>query len=73
MFDWVKDNSDEAVEKWEYIMSGELKKKQKELLGDANVSSLPKFKALDMHKTRFSDLRFRLGSGYLYCHQVHNF
>ncbi|KAJ8477705.1 hypothetical protein OPV22_021432 [Ensete ventricosum] len=69
VFDWLKDNSDEAVEKWEYIMSGELKKKQKELLGDANVSSLPKFKALDMHKTRFSDLRFRLGSGYLYCHQ----
>ncbi|CAL9098330.1 unnamed protein product [Musa textilis] len=69
VFDWFKDNSDEAVEKWEYIMSGELKKKQKELLGDANVSSLPKFKALDMHKTRFSDLRFRLGSGYLYCHQ----
>ncbi|RZS09861.1 hypothetical protein BHM03_00040989 [Ensete ventricosum] len=73
VFDWLKDNSDEAVEKWEYIMSGELKKKQKELLGDANVSSLPKFKALDMHKTRFSDLRFRLGSGYLYCHQVRNF
>lgn len=63
-------NKNEAIEKWEFIMSGELKKMQKELLGHADVTSLPYFKSVYMHKTRFSDLRFRLGAGYLYCHQV---
>ncbi|KAJ0969419.1 hypothetical protein J5N97_022296 [Dioscorea zingiberensis] len=69
IFDWLKNCKDEVSEKWKYIMSGELKKKQKELLGDVEVSCVPEFKVADMHKTRFSDLCFRLGAGYIYCHQ----
>ncbi|XP_042432213.1 snRNA-activating protein complex subunit-like isoform X1 [Zingiber officinale] len=70
IFDWLKNNNDEAVKKWDYILSGGLKKEQKKLLGDMKVSSLPNFRSVDMHKTRFSDLGgFRLGSSYLYCHQ----
>ncbi|KAG6475433.1 hypothetical protein ZIOFF_064653 [Zingiber officinale] len=73
IFDWLKNNNDEAVKKWDYILSGGLKKEQKKLLGDMKVSSLPNFRSVDMHKTRFSDLGgFRLGSSYLYCHQVRN-
>ena len=71
IFDWLKNFKNEAAEKWEYIMSGELKKKQKQLLGDLDIFNLPSFKAVHMHRTRFADLRFRLGAGYLYCHQVH--
>ncbi|KAL0903652.1 hypothetical protein M5K25_028045 [Dendrobium thyrsiflorum] len=69
IFDWLENRRNEASEKWEFIMSGELKKKQKELLGNLDISNLPNFKAVDMHKIRFCDLRFRLGAGYLYCHQ----
>nr|XP_010921639.1 snRNA-activating protein complex subunit isoform X2 [Elaeis guineensis] len=69
IFDWLKNFKNEAAEKWEYIMSGELKKKQKQLLGDLDIFNLPSFKAVHMHRTRFADLRFRLGAGYLYCHQ----
>lgn len=69
IFDWLKNCKNEAVEKWEHITSGELKKKQKELLGGMEISNLPNFKAADMHRTRFSDLQFRLGARYLYCHQ----
>ncbi|XP_072999384.1 snRNA-activating protein complex subunit isoform X2 [Typha latifolia] len=69
IFDWLKSCKSEAEEKWEVIMSGILKKKQKELLGDLEISKIPNFKAAEMHKTQFSDLRFRLGAGYLYCHQ----
>ena len=70
IFDWLKNCKNEATEKWDFIISGELKKRQRELLGDVDISNLPSFKAAYMHKTRFSDLRFRLGAGYLYCHQV---
>lgn len=69
IFDWLKNCKNEATEKWDFIISGELKKRQRELLGDVDISNLPNFKAAYMHKTRFSDLRFRLGAGYLYCHQ----
>lgn len=51
-------------------MSGELKKKQKELLGDVEVPCVPDFKVADMQKTHFTELCFRLGAGYIYCHQV---
>lgn len=71
IFDWLKNCKNEAAEKWEYIMSGELKKKQKQLLGGLDISNLPSFKEVNMHRTRFADLRLRLGAGYLYCHQVH--
>lgn len=47
-----------------------LKKRQKDLLMGLNVSNVPDFKSAKMEKTRFSDLNFRLGAGYLYCHQV---
>lgn len=69
ILDWLRESKKNALEKWECIISGELQAKQKKLLGSGNVPSLPKFKAVQMHKIRFCDLRFRLGAGYLYCHQ----
>ncbi|KAK6940264.1 snRNA-activating protein complex, subunit 3 [Dillenia turbinata] len=68
IFDWIRKSKNEALAKWDCIMSGELQKKQKAILGNA-VSGLPCFKATDMQKTRFCDLGFRIGAGYLYCHQ----
>ncbi|KAL5981310.1 hypothetical protein ACLOJK_015365 [Asimina triloba] len=70
IFDWLRNRKDEALEKWENIVvSGGLQKKRKALFGDEGISQLPHFKAVDMHKVRFCDLHFRLGFGYLYCHQ----
>ncbi|OVA19697.1 snRNA-activating protein complex [Macleaya cordata] len=69
IFDWLKNSKGEALEKWEWILSGELQQKQKALFGDTKISHLPHFKAVDMHKIRFCDLEFRLGAGYRYCHQ----
>lgn len=70
IIDWLENSQEEASAKWDAIVSGALRKKQKELLGDLEVSSLPKFKTRLMQKTCFSDLSFRLGNGFLYCHQV---
>ncbi|XP_010244822.1 PREDICTED: snRNA-activating protein complex subunit [Nelumbo nucifera] len=69
VFDWLRNSKEEVLEKWECIVSGELQQKKKAVLGDVTISHLPHFKAVDMHKTRFCDLKFRLGAGYLYCHQ----
>lgn len=69
IFHWLKNSKDEALKKWKYIISGDLQNKEKGLLDDLTTSTLPDFKAVDMHKTRFCDLQFRLGAGYLYCHQ----
>ncbi|KAM7505800.1 hypothetical protein LguiB_004704 [Lonicera macranthoides] len=68
--DWLRDSKKDALEKWECIISGELQQKQRALFGSQTEQlKLPHFKAVEMHKTRFCDLRFRLGAGYLYCHQ----
>ncbi|XP_057974227.1 snRNA-activating protein complex subunit isoform X2 [Malania oleifera] len=69
IFDWLTNSKDEALAKWGCIVTGELQEKQKGILGEPRVSQLPSFKSVDMQKTRFCDLRFRLGAGYLYCHQ----
>lgn len=69
IFDWLRNNKDEARKKWECIITGELQQKQKAIIGDV-ASQLPHFKAVDMQKTRFCDLKFSLGAGYQYCHQV---
>ncbi|XP_052170737.1 snRNA-activating protein complex subunit [Diospyros lotus] len=69
IFDWLRNSEDEAREKWECIISGEMQQRQKSLLGSERISRLPSFKAVEMHKVRFCDLQFRLGAGYLYCHQ----
>ncbi|EAZ14586.1 hypothetical protein OsJ_04509 [Oryza sativa Japonica Group] len=69
ILDWIKNSRNEAEEKWDAITSGVLKKRQKDLLMGLNVSNVPDFKSAKMEKTRFSDLNFRLGAGYLYCHQ----
>lgn len=69
ILDWLQDSRSEAVEKWESIASGELPQKQKALFGSKIGPQLPHFKTIQMQKTRFCDLRFRLGAGYLYCHQ----
>ncbi|KAF5955399.1 hypothetical protein HYC85_008255 [Camellia sinensis] len=65
----IGNSKDEALEKWEWIVSDELQKKQKEHLGSATASQLPCFRSVEMNKTRFCDLRFRVGAGYVYCHQ----
>ncbi|NP_001312846.1 snRNA-activating protein complex subunit-like [Nicotiana tabacum] len=69
ILNWLQDSKSEALEKWESIASGELPQKQKALLGSKIGPQLPHFKTAKMQVTRFCDLRFRLGSGYLYCHQ----
>ncbi|WRX30528.1 snRNA-activating protein complex [Theobroma cacao] len=69
IFDWLRNSRDDALKKWESIITGELQQKQRAILGNVTPSKLPNFKAVDMHKTRFCDLRFQLGAGYLYCHQ----
>lgn len=70
ILDWLRDSKKEALEKWEEIVSGKLQPKQKALVASKTKPNLPRFKAFQMHKTRFCDLNFRLGAGYLYCHQV---
>ncbi|KAG2602822.1 snRNA-activating protein complex subunit-like [Panicum virgatum] len=69
ILDWLQNSSDEAAEKWDAITSGVLKKRQKDLLRGLNISNVPEFKSERMQTTRFSDLQFRPGAGYLYCHQ----
>ncbi|PIA50548.1 hypothetical protein AQUCO_01200017v1 [Aquilegia coerulea] len=69
ILDWVRNSKVEAREKWESVLSGELQQKQKALFGQTTTPNLPQFKTVEMHKIRFCDLWFRLGAGYLYCHQ----
>ncbi|XP_057795139.1 snRNA-activating protein complex subunit-like isoform X1 [Salvia miltiorrhiza] len=69
ILDWLENSKNDALEKWEYIVAGDLRQKQKALLGSDNKQQLPRFKSLHMQSTRFCDLNFQLGSGYLYCHQ----
>lgn len=69
IMDWLEDSKKEALEKWEYIRSGRLQPKQKALVDNKKKENLPRFKAVQMQETRFCDLNFRLGAGYLYCHQ----
>ncbi|TVU36097.1 hypothetical protein EJB05_18013 [Eragrostis curvula] len=69
ILDWLQNSSEEASEKWDAITSGVLKKRQKDLLRGLNISNVPEFKSEKMQRIRFSDLQFRLGAGYLYCHQ----
>ncbi|MCL7029942.1 hypothetical protein MKW94_008234 [Papaver nudicaule] len=69
IFDWLKNSKKEALEKWDWILSGPLQAKEKALFGDTKTTHLPDFKAVDMHKIRFCDLSCRLGAGYIYCHQ----
>ncbi|KAG8365318.1 hypothetical protein BUALT_Bualt18G0092200 [Buddleja alternifolia] len=69
IFDWLKNSKDDACEKWEFIVAGDLQQKQKEVLGSQNKQRLPAFRGLHMQTIRFCDLKFRLGAGYLYCHQ----
>ncbi|GER37534.1 snRNA-activating protein complex subunit [Striga asiatica] len=71
ILDWLKNSKDDALEKWESIVSGELQQKQKVLFGSESKQQLqlPRLRSVLMQRTRFCDLRFRLGAGYLYCHQ----
>ncbi|KAL1540183.1 snRNA-activating protein complex subunit-like isoform X1 [Salvia divinorum] len=69
ILDWLKNSKNDALEKWEFIVAGEVRQKQKAILGTENKQQLPRFKSLHMQSTRFCDLRFHLGAGYLYCHQ----
>ncbi|KAL1208441.1 snRNA-activating protein complex subunit [Cardamine amara subsp. amara] len=69
ILDWLWNSKDEALKKWECILTGELQPKQKAILGEAKSMDLPRFRTAEMQLTRFCDLRFRLGASYLYCHQ----
>ncbi|KAI3760905.1 hypothetical protein L1987_51307 [Smallanthus sonchifolius] len=70
ILDWLTESKKTALEKWELIISGELQQKQKIFLGSGSGPKLPQLRARPMQATRFCDLHFRLGAGYLYCHQV---
>ncbi|XP_012568105.1 snRNA-activating protein complex subunit isoform X2 [Cicer arietinum] len=69
IMDWLRNSKEEAQKKWECIVNGELQLKQKAVVGEASVSHMPRFSSIEMQKIRFCDLSFRLGAGYLYCHQ----
>ncbi|XP_047340106.1 snRNA-activating protein complex subunit [Impatiens glandulifera] len=69
IFDWLKNSKEEALKKWDYILTGQLKEKFRKDSGIEPLRHLPRFRAADMHTTRFYDLQFRLGFGYLYCHR----
>ncbi|CAM8942053.1 unnamed protein product [Rhodiola kirilowii] len=66
---WLMNSKREAQEKWDNILSCGLVQKQKAILGNITSSKLPYYSAKEMQHTRFCDLKFRLGAGYLYCHQ----
>ena len=70
ILDWLRNSKEEAQKKWEYIITGELQQKQKAIMGEVSASNVPHFRSVEMQKIRFRDIRFRLGAGYLYCHQV---
>ncbi|KAK4584501.1 hypothetical protein RGQ29_022288 [Quercus rubra] len=46
IFDWLKNSKDEALKKWECIITGELQQKQKAIVGDVTGLRLPHFKAV---------------------------
>ncbi|XP_063937698.1 snRNA-activating protein complex subunit isoform X3 [Daucus carota subsp. sativus] len=69
ILDWLKDSKKEALKNWEYILSGRLQPRQKALVDNKKKEILPGFKAVRMQETQFCELNFRLGAGYLYCHQ----
>ncbi|XP_057540553.1 snRNA-activating protein complex subunit isoform X1 [Amaranthus tricolor] len=68
ILDWLKNCKEEALTKWNYILAG-VGKRRKLPVGSKPVSKLPTFMAVNMQSTRFCDLGFRLGTGYVYCHQ----
>ncbi|CAG7899141.1 unnamed protein product [Brassica rapa] len=69
ILNWLWNSKDEALKKWEGIITGELQQKQRTALGVTKAMDLPRFGSAEMQSTRFCDLRFRLGASYLYCHQ----
>ncbi|KAL3614916.1 hypothetical protein CASFOL_040577 [Castilleja foliolosa] len=70
ILNWLQNSKDDALEKWEFIVSGgKLQQKQKDILGIESKHKLPMLRSLHMQGTRFCNLKIRLGAGYLYCHQ----
>ncbi|CAN1191991.1 snRNA-activating protein complex subunit [Linum perenne] len=69
IFEWLKNSKEEVDKKWEFIISGDQKRKLKALVGAMPTLSLPEFQHAQMQTMRFCDLRFQLGAPYLYCHQ----
>ncbi|GKV07323.1 hypothetical protein SLEP1_g19117 [Rubroshorea leprosula] len=69
ILDWLSNSKDDALRKWECSVTGQLQQKHREILGSAPTSELPHFEAVNMHEKQFCNLNFRLGAGYLYCHQ----
>ncbi|KAI9088602.1 hypothetical protein K1719_029716 [Acacia pycnantha] len=69
IFDWLRNSKEEGQKKWECIITGELKQKQKAIMGEASVPHLPHLTSVDMQKILVCDIGFRLGAGFLYRHQ----
>lgn len=69
ILNWLWNSKDEAIKKWEGIITGELQQKQRTALGVTKAMDIPRFGSAEMQSTRFCDLKFRLGASYLYCHQ----
>lgn len=69
---WLENSKTDALAKWETILAGGIKQQQrkKPLSIDSQKQPLPTFRAVHMQNARFCDMEFRLGAGYLYCHQV---
>lgn len=70
ILDWLRTSKEEALKKWEQIVNGEVQQKMRSVMGNVSSHQLPRFKAMNMQKAKFSDLKFQLGAGYVYCHQV---
>lgn len=70
ILDWLRNSEDEARKKWECIITGESQQKNS-VVGEVSDLHVPHFRSVSMSKVRFCDLKFRLGAGYLYCHQVY--
>ncbi|GLT32265.1 hypothetical protein SLA2020_069430 [Shorea laevis] len=74
ILDWLSNSKDDALRKWECLVTGQLQQKHREILGSPPTSELPHFEAVNMDEKKFCNLKFcslnfRLGAGYLYCHQ----
>ncbi|KAF6153109.1 hypothetical protein GIB67_034831 [Kingdonia uniflora] len=56
ILDGIQNSKDEAIEKWEGILYGELQQKQKAVLESGTKLHLQHFKSYRMHQIRFCDL-----------------
>lgn len=58
ILDWLDKSKADALEKWKTLIKQPQEKQQ-----------LPRFQSVQMQNSRFCDMNFKLGAGYIYCHQ----